>query len=49
MRQFAAMTGVCYETARHWGGTRSGRSHAFPRLVPLMLDMMDDGISKAPE
>jgi hypothetical protein len=41
VRSFAAMTGVHYETARHWGGTRSGNPQGYPRWVPLMLEMMD--------
>ena len=38
VRRFAAMTGVQYETARHWGGSRSGKPQEFPRWVPLMLE-----------
>ena len=48
VRSFAAMTGVQYETARHWGGMRSGRSQEFPRWVPLMLEMMDSTICQRP-
>jgi hypothetical protein len=48
VRSFAAMTGVQYETARHWGGMRSGRSQEFPRWVPLMLEMMDSTVSWQP-
>jgi hypothetical protein len=48
VRSFAAMTGVHYETARHWGGSRSGLSQEFPRWVPLMLEMMDPTVSRKP-
>jgi hypothetical protein len=48
VRRFAAMTGVQYETARHWGGTRSGKLQEFPRWVPLMLEMMDPTVSQRP-
>jgi hypothetical protein len=48
VRSFAAMTGVQYETARHWGGTRSGHPQKFPRWVPLMLEMMDPTVSRRP-
>jgi hypothetical protein len=48
VRSFAAMTGVQYETARHWGGMRSGRSQEFPRWVPLMLEMMDSTVCQRP-
>jgi hypothetical protein len=48
LRRFAAMTGVQYETARHWGGSRSGKPQEFPRWVPLMLEMMDPTVSQRP-
>jgi hypothetical protein len=48
MGQFAAMTGVHYETARHWGRTRSGCSQAFPCWVPPMLEMMNPTVSERP-
>jgi hypothetical protein len=48
VRSFAAMTGVHYETARHWGGSRSGLPQEFPRWVPLMLEMMDPTVSRRP-
>jgi hypothetical protein len=48
VRSFAAMTGVHYETARHWGGTRSGNPQGYPRWVPLMLEMMDPTVSWKP-
>jgi hypothetical protein len=48
VRSFAAMTGVHYETARHWGGIRSGLPQEFPRWVPLMLEMMDPTVSRKP-
>ena len=48
LRRFAAMTGVHYETARHWGGARSGRPQEFPRWVPLMLEMMDSTVCQEP-
>jgi hypothetical protein len=48
MRRFAAMTGVQYETARHWGVARHGHPEAFPRWVPLMLEMMDPSVSRKP-
>jgi hypothetical protein len=48
VRRFAAMTGVHYETARHWGGSRSGLPQVFPRWVPLMLEMMDPTVSRKP-
>jgi hypothetical protein len=48
VRSFAAMTGVRYETARHWGGSRSGLPQEFPRWVPLMLEMMDPTVSRKP-
>jgi hypothetical protein len=48
MRRFAAMTGVTYATARHWGGTRDGLPQKFPRWVPLMLEMMDPTVSQKP-
>jgi hypothetical protein len=48
LRSFATMTGVQYETARHWGATRSGHPQAFPRWVPLMLEMMDPTVSRKP-
>jgi hypothetical protein len=48
VRSFAAMTGVHYETARHWGGSRSGLPQGFPRWVPLMLEMMDPTVSRKP-
>jgi hypothetical protein len=50
VRQFAAMTGVQYETARHWGRSmRAGRCRAdFPRWVPLMLEMMDPMMAQKP-
>jgi hypothetical protein len=48
VRGFAAMTGVQYETARHWGGRRSGKPQEFPRWVPLMLEMMDPSFSQRP-
>jgi hypothetical protein len=48
VRSFAAMTGVHYETARHWGGSRSGLPQEFPRWVPLMLEMMDPTVSRKP-
>jgi hypothetical protein len=38
VRRFAAMTGVQYETARHWGVARKGNPQEFPRWVPLMLE-----------
>ena len=39
VRRFAAVTGVQYETARHWGVVRHGHPQDFPRWVPLMLEM----------
>jgi hypothetical protein len=48
VRRFAAMTGVKYETARHWGGARNGHPQAVPRWVPLMLEMMDPTVSRNP-
>ncbi len=48
VRGFAAMTGVQYDTARHWGVMRSGHPQAFPRWVPLMLEMMDPSVSRKP-
>ena len=48
VRSFAAMTGVHYETARHWGGSRNGLPQEFPRWVPLMLEMMDPTVSRKP-
>jgi hypothetical protein len=48
MRRFAAMTGVQYETARHWGVVRHGHPQDFPRWVPLMLEMMDPTVSRKP-
>ena len=48
VRSFAAMTGVHYETARHWGGSRNGLAQEFPRWVPLMLEMMDPTVSRKP-
>jgi hypothetical protein len=51
VRQFAAMTGVQYETARHWGPSmRAGRCRAadFPRWVPLMLEMIDPMMAQKP-
>ncbi len=48
LRSFAAMTGVQYETARHWGVTRHGHPQEFPRWVPLMLEMMDPSVSRRP-
>ena len=48
VRRFAAMTGVQYETARHWGVARNGRPQEFPRWVPLMLEMMDPTVSQYP-
>ena len=48
MRRFAAMTGVQYETARHWGVVRHGHPQEFPRWVPLMLEMMDPSVSRKP-
>jgi hypothetical protein len=48
VRRFAAMTGVQYETARHWGVMRHGYPQAFPRWVPLMLEMMDPSVSRKP-
>ena len=45
---FAAMTGVHYETTRHWGGMRNGHPQAFPRWLPLMLEMMDRMVSRKP-
>jgi hypothetical protein len=48
VRSFAAMTGVQYETARHWGRARDGRPQAFPRWVPLILEMMDPSVSQYP-
>jgi hypothetical protein len=44
VRRFAAMTGVQYATARHWGV--AGRD--FPRWVPLTLEMMDPTVSMKP-
>jgi hypothetical protein len=44
VRRFAAMTGVQYATARHWGV--AGRE--FPRWVPLMLEMMDPTVAMKP-
>ena len=41
VRGFAALTGVQYETARHWGVVRNGHPQEYPRWVPLMLEMMD--------
>jgi hypothetical protein len=46
VRSFVAMTGVQYETVRHWGRARDGRAQAFPRWVPLMLEMMDPSVSQ---
>jgi hypothetical protein len=48
VRRFAAMTGVHYETARHWGGSRRGQPQEFPRWVPLMLEMMEPAMSRKP-
>ena len=48
VRRFAAMTGVQYETARHWGVVRHGHPEEFPRWVPLMLEMMDPSVSRKP-
>lgn len=48
VRRFAAMTGVQYETARHWGGSRSGKPQEFPHWVPLMLEMMDATVAQRP-
>jgi hypothetical protein len=48
VRSFAAMTGVHYETARHWGGRRIGHRQEFPRWVPLMLEMMGRTVSRKP-
>ena len=48
VRRFAAMTGVQYETARHWGRARNGQPQQFPRWVPLMLEMMDPTASRKP-
>src|SRR3984893_5331728 len=48
MRRFAAMTGVQYETARHWGVVRHGHPQKFPRWVPLMLEAMDPTVSRKP-
>jgi hypothetical protein len=48
VRRFAAMTGVSFGTARHWGGTRKGYQQAFPRWVPLMLEMMNPAVSRNP-
>ena len=48
VRQFAAMTGVQYETALHWGVARHGHPREFPRWVPLMLEMMDPTVSRYP-
>jgi hypothetical protein len=49
VRSFAAMTGVQYETARHWGRARDGRPQAFPRWVPPILEMMDPSVSISAE
>ena len=46
VRRFAAMTGVQYETARHWGVARNEYPLEFPRWVPLMLEMMDPTVSR---
>jgi hypothetical protein len=48
VRRFAAITGVQYETARHWGVARKGHPQEFPRWVPLMLEMMDPSVSRKP-
>jgi hypothetical protein len=48
VRRFAAITGVHYETARHWGGLRRGQPRGFPRWVPLMLEMMEPTMSRRP-
>ena len=48
LRSFAAMTGVQYETAWHWGVVRDGHPQEFPRWVPLMLEMMDPSVSRKP-
>ena len=48
VRRFAAMTGVQYEMARHWGVVRHGHPQEFPRWVPLMLEMMDPSVSRKP-
>ena len=40
VRRFAAMTGVQYETARHWGG------HPQARWVPPMVEMMVPSVSR---
>jgi hypothetical protein len=48
IRRFAAMTGVTYTTARHWGCARHGHPQKFPRWVPLMLEMMDPKVSRKP-
>jgi hypothetical protein len=48
VRRFAAMTGVQYETARHWGVARHGHAQEFPRWVPLMPEMMDPTVSRYP-
>ena len=41
VRSFAAMTGVHYETARHWGGSRSGNSPGVSALGAA--DARNDG------
>jgi hypothetical protein len=48
VRSFAAVTGVHYETARHWGGSQTGLPQELPRRVPLMLEMMDPTVSRKP-
>ena len=48
VRRFAAMTGVQYETARHWGGYAEREAAGVPRWVPLMLEMMDATVAQRP-
>jgi hypothetical protein len=48
VHRFAAMTGVAYGTARHWGGTRKGTPMRFPRWVPLMLEKLKSTVARKP-
>ena len=45
LRNFAAMTEVQFETARHLGMTRNGHPQEFQR-VPLMSEMMEPSVSR---
>ena len=46
--RFCRDDGEHYETTRHWGGMRNGHPQAFPRWLPLMLEMMDRTVSRKP-